>query len=296
MVPRTLDEWTLDAITELLDKRCGEPEAFDFKEMLPHSSDDAGKHRLRKACCAFANSSGGFIVFGVKDESRLPTTDRLVGLEPSLDFNKLFSDYANACRPSVQWEPKTPPMRLESGRLIQVAFIPRSWRGPHCVKPSNGGEGYVFPKRVTGADDEMSYEEVRLSFLGYYEKRIKLQLLRSELENILATANSMRPGGPALATATLIQTFSLDVLESVLGETYTILAGEGALLQALTAIRSRGRLVNNKIQSFLPVLSMPLTNVEQLNYTHNHWVLMRSQELSTDVQEALRLLDCIIRA
>jgi hypothetical protein len=264
--------------------------------MLPHPNDENGKHRLRKACCAFANSNGGFIVFGVKDDPRLTTSLRIAGLEPSVDFNKLFSDFANACRPSVGWEPKTPPIRLTHGRLIQIAFVPRSWRGPHSVKPLNGGEGYIFPKRVTGTDDEMSYEEVRLSFLGYYEKRLKLHLLKSELENILVTANSMLLSGPAVSTALLISTFSLDVLESVLAETYTVLSGKAELLDCLTKIRLGGRLVNNKMQAFFPMHHIPVTNKESMNHEHNSWVRMRCQDISREATTALKLLTPLLHA
>jgi predicted HTH transcriptional regulator len=46
-------------------------EGFDFKAMLPHSKDTEGKGRLRRDVAAFANSNGGFLVFGVKDNKGL---------------------------------------------------------------------------------------------------------------------------------------------------------------------------------------------------------------------------------
>jgi predicted HTH transcriptional regulator len=190
MIPRTLHEWSKEALIELLDKNYFEPESFDFKVKLPDIKDPDGKLRLRKACCAFANTFGGFLVFGIADERRLTSAHRLVGLPPTYDFPARFAPYAGECKPTVSWDYKKPPIRLENGKLVHVVHIPRSWRGPHTVEKGKG-EGFIFPKRTNGGDEPMSYEEVRLSFLGYYEKRLKLQLLRSELENIGATAEQL---------------------------------------------------------------------------------------------------------
>ena len=67
MLPTSLDDWTLNVVIELLQTGAFESEHFDYKEMLPHSGDQGAKDRLRKTCCAFANTDGGFIVFGVSD-------------------------------------------------------------------------------------------------------------------------------------------------------------------------------------------------------------------------------------
>ena len=45
MIPRTLEQWSPEALLDLLDKHYFEPETFDFKEMLPHKNDDKGKLR-----------------------------------------------------------------------------------------------------------------------------------------------------------------------------------------------------------------------------------------------------------
>jgi hypothetical protein len=102
----------------------------------------------------------------VNDDKSLAPTDRLTGLAPDLDFPQHFGTYAVECRPSVAWDYKKPPIHLDDGKLIHVVEIPRSWRAPHGVDtPADGG--LVFTKRTNAGDDPMSYEEVRMSFLGY---------------------------------------------------------------------------------------------------------------------------------
>ncbi|MGO8949899.1 MAG: helix-turn-helix domain-containing protein [Ktedonobacterales bacterium] len=101
------------------------------------------------ACCAFANSSGGFLVFGVKDASAGPTEQRLVGLPVGLDFTEQFGNYPNACEPSVQWTFKNPPIQLASGNVVHVVYVPRSWNAPHSLELERGGRR--FPKRTQKA-------------------------------------------------------------------------------------------------------------------------------------------------
>jgi predicted HTH transcriptional regulator len=70
-IPVRLEDWTLGTIKGLLKAGAFENEAFDFKEQLPMPSDKEGKHRLRKSIAAFANSGGGFLIYGIKDDREL---------------------------------------------------------------------------------------------------------------------------------------------------------------------------------------------------------------------------------
>ena len=50
---------------------------WDFKESWPQSYSDSYFHGLCRLICAFANTNGGLIVFGVHDETRLAKKQRL---------------------------------------------------------------------------------------------------------------------------------------------------------------------------------------------------------------------------
>src|SRR5579872_6139900 len=187
MIPRTFDEWNIDAIRHLLEQGYYEAETFDFKQMLPHKNGEEDKLRLIKTCCAFANSAGGFLIFGVKDAKSGGTPEsRLVGVDSTYDLPEQFGSYPQKCTPSVEWNFKNPPIQLEDGNVIHIIHISRSWNAPHCLeRQGKGSDGLrCFIKRTNKGNEDMSYEEIRMAFLQYYEKRLKLQLLRSELENI----------------------------------------------------------------------------------------------------------------
>src|SRR5712664_3812917 len=103
MVPTTLDDWTLDALVKLLASGAFEKDWFDFNEQLPNPKNPDAKEGLSAACAAFANASGGFLVFGVKDDRTLKPEDRLVGVEAK-DFPEQFGNYPAKCSPTVEWD------------------------------------------------------------------------------------------------------------------------------------------------------------------------------------------------
>jgi predicted HTH transcriptional regulator len=268
MIPQSLNEWTIDTVSTLVIKGVFEDEIYDLKEMLPHSRNSDEKERLRKSCAAFANSSGGFLVFGVKDSKQLTPSERIVGLPLSFDFPEHFGVYAQTCTPSVEWEFKNPALSLPSGNVIHVVWIPRSWKAPHAV--STGDGAWIFPKRTNKGNESMSIEEIRYSFLGLYEKRLKLQLLRAEVMAIDENAKEMlqidqQANG---ATYSLIS-FDTAILDSVIADTYSITSGYVAFHKDVQKLRQLSRIANNKIRMLFSIAVMPLSNQTASIQQHN---------------------------
>lgn len=187
MIPATLQAWSLEVLRDLLSKGYYETDRFDFKEMLPRDAD--GRLRLAKTSCAFANSQGGFLVYGVSADTTRPVDERLVGLERTVDFPVAFGPYPARCTPSVDWTFQNPPLPLPNGRCVQIVQVPFSGNGPHAV--DDEPRRWHFTKRTPQGNEAMSMDEIRAGFLGYYEKRVKLRLLRAELEALRYTAGKM---------------------------------------------------------------------------------------------------------
>jgi hypothetical protein len=295
LIPTSLEQWNAQVIIELFRQGVYESEFFDFKGTLPHKNDASEKERLRLTCCAFANSSsGGFLVFGVKDASAGTAEDRLVGLAPSLDFPEHFGNHPAACEPSVLWTFKNPPVQLATGNVVHVVHIPHSWNAPHCLDV--GREAKRFPKRTHKGTEEMSYEEIRLMFLQYYEKRLKLQLLRAELETIKAESYALAVSDNELGTKEPPRgEYSLAVLEGVLADTYSILAQQTLLLDMLTSVRRLCRQVNEEIHRWAPFAYAQLMNKANLAVAHNRYINTQGIHIRQCCDKALRELDNLLK-
>jgi hypothetical protein len=290
MTPRLLTDWTKEQLTQLLVNGVFEPESFDFKEFRIAKKTEPEKQDIRKDCCAFANSFGGFLIYGVGDDRRLPAKDRVIGIDKNFDFPREFGAFPKECKPSISWEFLNPAIDLGNGQVIHVVFVPRSWRGPHCIQADKPQEGFVFPKRTNKGTEYMSYEEVRMTFLGYYEKRLKLQLLQAELQNILADARALLVAPQLAAQQISTASFRLEVMESILVDTFTILVDQNKLLKSLTAIRTTAKHVNNKLAMFYPTAGLPLTNHEQRCREHNDWLRANIPPILQSAEEAFQEL------
>jgi hypothetical protein len=291
MIPKSLNEWSIPVIINLLVQGYYETEFFDFKEMLPHSKNEDEKTRLYKSCCAFANSFGGVLVFGVKDNKSLPPKDRLVGFDAAFDFPEHFGSYPNYCNPSVKWDFLNPPLQLDTGNVIHVVEIPRSWNAPHCIEISNQkGSDMLrcFSKRTNKGNEDMSYQEIRLSFLQYYEKRLKLQLLKSELQNIQHHAQGLSNSGFGIGD------LRLNVLETVLADTYTILADNQELLTTLDHIRNACNVVNGNLQVSYRVFASQNFNKEGLTRGFKQAIDEQCSEINYWCSRALELLTKVL--
>lgn len=279
MIPNTLDEWSVQAVIELLTKGTFESEEFDFKERLPDPADNNGKKRLRKACAAFANSEGGFLIFGISDDKTRPPADRLVGIDSDFDFPERFGNFPKACVPSIEWSFKNPPVVLDSGKVLHTVYVPRSWKAPHAVGSAN--EGWEFQKRTNKGDEGMSMEEIRSAFLGFYEKRLRLQLLRGELTSLKNTASDASITDPnKIESSYSLVTFDVGVIESLIGDTYSITASSPDLIATLSELRQQVRVANNENRIFFGVVKIPLmTSKADLIREHNEFMAKKCTDI-----------------
>lgn len=268
MLPKSLDDWTLDAVIELLRTGAFESEHFDYKEMLPHSQDQGAKDRLRKTCCAFANTDGGFIVFGVSDDRALDPSDRLVGLDPTLDFPVQFGNYPKQCFPSIYWKFKNPPLTLPSGKLLHIAHIVASPESPHATGQLE--TGWLFMKRSNKGNEHMGLDEVRLHFLSFYEKRVKLELLKAEIEHL---KDSVKSGYVADKNDMLdhlsFVTFDTHLIDTVLSDTFVLLSRAPNLVKVLSEIRIQVRMAANSFDTISHIFHVGYTHKEEMFRKHN---------------------------
>ena len=96
MIPRTLEEWDYNVIRQLVIEGYCETDTFDFKPALKYTvpcqrERDKYNEKLLNTVCAFANTYGGFIVFGIEDAKNKAGENRIVGLDQR-DFGAEFGE------------------------------------------------------------------------------------------------------------------------------------------------------------------------------------------------------------
>lgn len=290
MLPANLDDWNLDRIKGLLRKRIFESDQFDFKECLPKKRANRSKRRMRKTCCAFANSYGGYLVFGVKDDRDLPPDERLVGLPSSLDFPEHFGSYPSSCMPSVTWDFRKEPILLGEEMCIHIVKIEKSLRKPHAIAED---DKWTFPKRTNKGNETMTYEEINLAFTGYERKRARLLLIVSELEMLKKNAKEAYFEDPnRWKDEAPFADLSTSVLETAIGEVYDILLQDMRLIEALKAVRY----IAGKLRVVQPAALVWMANrdhfaLEHYNGQQRTWCkkLIEHCDVAIDLIEALRI-------
>lgn len=153
-IPKSLDDWTYDIIEGLINKKITENYDFDFKLDLPHTDV------LTDLCCSFANTDGGFIVFGIKEENNRFS---IRGLDYDKEYTNRFGDRLRS-EPRIKFHIKNleiPKGKPESGKYLYVFHIPKSNQKPYV---HNDPEKRKFWKRSNGKKELMTLEEIKECF------------------------------------------------------------------------------------------------------------------------------------
>jgi predicted HTH transcriptional regulator len=106
LTPATkLSEWTHDWIKEILDSDRAEDAFLEFKAEL-NNKDPKSSYNIRKSLTSFANTLGGFVVFGIKDKQAATGWDRLCGLGDTSEFAKQLTNKLSGGKviPSITFE------------------------------------------------------------------------------------------------------------------------------------------------------------------------------------------------
>ena len=134
---------------------------LEYKETIAHASRDEKKELLRDIS-SFANTAGGDILFGVREDKGKPV--EIIGV-PMEDPDKVTSQLDEIIRDGL--EPRLSghrihPIALGSGRHVILVRIPRSYAGPHRVRFQSTPQ---FWARRTNGKYYLDINELRNAFL-----------------------------------------------------------------------------------------------------------------------------------
>jgi len=158
MLNKPIDQLTGDDIKRLITDRVREGKAIDFKSQLPGSSERETKDFLADVS-SFANSSGGWLVYGMKESDGCAS--EICGVSvPEIDkeIQRLDNVIRDGLDPRVSYQIKHVDA---DGKDVFAIFVKRSWVSPHRVTYRNHNEFYA---RNSQGKHQLDVSELRLAF------------------------------------------------------------------------------------------------------------------------------------
>ena len=156
-----------------------EGQRLDFKQEYPTQWNDKAKHSLAADAVAFANSSGGVIVYGI--EQGLSAEALKINPQPILSIDderlKLHSFLSDLVEPSLPGvETHAVPVNVNGVKgYVVLVRVPQSWVGPHRSKMGNN-----FLIRDGVKNKPLDVPEIRSQFLNSENRAQKLRNFRTE--------------------------------------------------------------------------------------------------------------------
>ena len=182
------DTATLDEIFKFdpdNDQRLSSRESgkLEFKEAFHFGSTD----EYAKTMAAFANTAGGYLVYGVKDKPRT-----LIGLKndafDSLDPAKLTQTLNSTLAPEIQWDPHTHEVQ---GKKVGIIYVHEARTKPVlCLKTTKEVQEGAIYYRYRGRSEKIKYPELRQLLDNEREKERELwtqtlqRMARIGIENV----------------------------------------------------------------------------------------------------------------
>jgi hypothetical protein len=127
---------------------------LDFKESFNLGSAD----EYARTMAAFANTAGGYLVFGVKDKPRT-----LIGLKndnfDSVDPAKVTQALNERFAPEINWEPLTHPVKEKK---VGIIYVHEASRKPVvCLRAGKELQEGAIYYRYRGRTEKVRYSELR---------------------------------------------------------------------------------------------------------------------------------------
>lgn len=158
-IGKPLSEITENDLRTLISDQAVEDRTLDFKQCLPGNTD-ADKKEFLADVSSFANSAGGFIIYGLAEcEGHASGLPGCLGVSDT-EQTRLVSLIHAGIAPHIPGidSQKVP---LSNGNWCMILYIPRSWASPHMV--SFGGPSR-FCARHSNGKQWLDVEDIRQAF------------------------------------------------------------------------------------------------------------------------------------
>ncbi|MDP3729857.1 MAG: ATP-binding protein [bacterium] len=160
MIVKDLSKITENDLDDLIKNQVIESRTIEYKEMLPGNTDADRKEFLADTS-AFANTAGGDIIYGIKEENGLPI--EIMGVDLSdldTEIQKLDQVINSGLQPRIQYHIQ--PIKLKNNNHIFIIRVKQSIIKPHRVIFKGHDKFYG---RGANRKYGLDVEELRTTFL-----------------------------------------------------------------------------------------------------------------------------------
>jgi len=170
----------------LIDNQILEQKTLEYKLILLGNSDGDKKEFLADVS-SFANTNGGIIIYGIReDESHIPV--ELIGLDINSDDEQRRLE--SIIRDGI--EPRIPNIAikiidLNNGNKSLLIRIPKSWLSPHMVTFKGTSKFYL---RASNGKYQMDIGEIRTAFT---HSDSQIQQIKNFVQNRISEIYSNNP-------------------------------------------------------------------------------------------------------
>ncbi|MDG6249874.1 ATP-binding protein [Methanocalculus sp.] len=183
MLPRNIDEIKVKDLQHLIDESFLEMKTLEYKQELPGNSD-GNKKEFLSDISSFANSNGGDLIYGIREEDHYPK--ELVGVEVA-DVDEEIRRLEGMIRDGIR--PRIPnisirQIEISDDKYVFLFRIPKSWLNPHMVIYK--GSSRFFARAFNGKY-QLDVDQLRSAFTLSESKisRIK-EFVQTRLSEILS--------------------------------------------------------------------------------------------------------------
>ena len=173
---KPLNQVKLEDIQTIFQDKVPESRTLDYKLEI-HPMTDGGNKEFLKDVSAFANTMGGYLIYGIKEEEGIPIGIEGVHVD---DFDKLKLHFENLLRTGVD-----PAIRgtdfqtvdIEGIKKIVIIKVPRSISRPHVVRIKNH---FRFYGRNSASVYPLEVDDLKRAFLASETLATRIRNFRND--------------------------------------------------------------------------------------------------------------------
>lgn len=189
-----IENLTESDIQQLVDSHALESQYLDFKEVLPDPRIDRSKFGFCGDIAAFANASGGDLIYGVSeresDTQGVKCAYEIPGVEVE-SADRLIRQITEIVQRGIEPRGLAVQVRVinfADGRRVVVVRVPESFRKPLRVV----GTSYWYI-RVNNQNSHMQYNQIQDLFLHSERLSKRIRNFRDERISVILSNDSIAP-------------------------------------------------------------------------------------------------------